>query len=677
MKEIYRWVPWFRELAQKIESGGRHFLIERAKKVAWNPNGDAPAFLRHGDKNADPFSFFYYVAARNRGAAASRKRIYRSISEEFGISDLENLDRDEGFIFPTPPAVVASFTDGVDFHPDLLWDLFRDAVSGVESMDSGNFDRALEIPSVAISKLTQALFLVNPDEFLPIDNKGTLSLGISTLEKAEQIAWPRYREELHRIRNAFPDCLPYEINHLAHLWSTKRLVVDTRRCFQISTNAYGDGKDYWQDFRQNNWIYTGGRGSNMDWDEPGPGGNHLEYPLRDPKPGDIVLVRYGRREGRGIGVVYENDYRDNLAADSRMHVLWVNKKAADLPGYTPIKGFSGAGDTESVFRGVKEYASTFELLDRMSGNVPPPGPMNGGDPDLEALADELLIDSDFLHRARDLLKDKRQIIFQGPPGTGKTYAAQKLAMCLAGSEQRVRLVQFHPSYAYEDFVQGLRPTLHNGQPGFKRRRGPLLTMAKEARKDPDAKFFLIIDEINRGNLAKVFGELYFLLEYRDQAIQLQYSDKQFKLPGNLYVVGTMNTADRSIALVDSALRRRFHFMEFHPDRPPIRGLLKRWLVGNAPQMAWIADVVDRANEMLSDRQAAIGPSYFMTGNLNDRNVRLIWEHGVLPYIEEHLYGERDRLNEFELDRLRHEGGGATAENGSRDGEEGLPDDATT
>ena len=228
----------------------------------------------------------------------------------------------------------------------------------------------------------------------------------------------------------------------------------------------------------------------------------------------------------------------------------------------------------------------------------------------------------------------------------------------------------------EDFVQGLRPTLHNGQPGFKRRKGPLLTMAKEARKDPDAKYFLIIDEINRGNLAKVFGELYFLLEYRDQTIQLQYSDKQFKLPDNLYVIGTMNTADRSIALVDSALRRRFYFMEFHPDRPPIRGLLKRWLDRNAPKMAWIADVVDRANKKLNDRQAAIGPSYFMKGNLDDPTVSLIWEHGVLPYIEERLYGERDRLDEFKLDRLLHEGGGATAEDGSQDGEEGLPDDAT-
>ena len=175
----------------------------------------------------------------------------------------------------------------------------------------------------------------------------------------------------------------------------------------------------------------------------------------------------------------------------------------------------------------------------------------------------------FLQEIETLLDDKKQVIFQGPPGTGKTYVAQKLARHLAGSEERVTLVQLHPSYAYEDFVQGFRPTLKDRQPGFELRDGPLLRAAKQARadaqKDPDAKHFLVIDEINRGNLAKVLGELYFLLEYRDESIRLQYSDKPFSLPGNLYVIGTMNTADRSIALVDLALRRRFYFVEFHPD----------------------------------------------------------------------------------------------------------------
>ena len=283
-------------------------------------------------------------------------------------------------------------------------------------------------------------------------------------------------------------------------------------------------------------------------------------------------------------------------------------------------------------------------------------PEQGEPLSLQALADELHLTDEFLENIETLLMEKKQIIFQGPPGTGKTYVAQKLARHLAGSEERVTLVQLHPSYAYEDFVQGFRPTLEDGQPGFELRDGPLLRAAKQARDDPSgAKHFLVIDEINRGNLAKVLGELYFLLEYRDESIRLQYSDEPFSLPSNLYIIGTMNTADRSIALVDLALRRRFYFVEFHPDEEPVKGVLGRWLQQKAPGMEWVADVVERANEKLrEDRHAAIGPSYFMKDDLDEEAVRRVWKHSVLPYIEERLFGEGDRLSEFDLDKLRRE-----------------------
>ena len=298
---------------------------------------------------------------------------------------------------------------------------------------------------------------------------------------------------------------------------------------------------------------------------------------------------------------------------------------------------------------------------------------NGVD-ELEVLAKELTLPVDFLKDIQSLLEEKKQVIFQGPPGTGKTYVAQKLAEHLAGSKDQVTLVQFHPSYAYEDFVQGFRPTLKDGQAGFELRDGPLARVAKRAQDDPDGDYYLIIDEINRGNLAKVFGELYFLLEYREQEINLQYSDKPFSLPKNLYIIGTMNTADRSIALVDLALRRRFYFVEFHPDKWPIEGLLRRWLEGNSlSNMIWVADVVDLANKRLGeDRHAAIGPSHFIKQGLDESKVRRAWEHGVLPYIEERLFGQDDRLGEFDLNTLRAKvaGGGADSE------DEATNDDGT-
>ena len=287
---------------------------------------------------------------------------------------------------------------------------------------------------------------------------------------------------------------------------------------------------------------------------------------------------------------------------------------------------------------------------------------------LTDLANDLTLPIEFLQETQTLLDDKQQVIFQGPPGTGKTYVARELAKHLAGSKERVMLVQFHPTYSYEDFVRGYRPTLVNGQAGFTLRDGPLVRAANAANQDKDNKHFLIIDEINRGNLAGVFGELYFLLEYRDEEISLQYSeeDEKFSLPDNLYIIGTMNTADRSIALVDLALRRRFYFVEFHPDDEPIDGLLRRWLNTNGlGGMDWVANVVDCANELLrDDRHAAIGPSYFMKDDLDVAAVERIWKHSVLPYIEERLFGQDGRLGEFQLDMLcgRAQDGSGNAEN---------------
>ena len=291
--------------------------------------------------------------------------------------------------------------------------------------------------------------------------------------------------------------------------------------------------------------------------------------------------------------------------------------------------------------GMQEF--TWWLLHRVS---------RGPEASLEELADELYLTEEFLARALRLLDDKGQVVFYGPPGTGKTYVARKLADYIARSRGNVEKVQFHPSYAYEDFIEGYRPRLENGQVTYKVIDGPLKRMAEIAREHPDLTYVLLIDEINRANVSKVLGELVFLLEYRDEEIRLQYSDAKFSLPANLQIIATMNTADRSIALVDTALRRRFHFVAFFPDTPPIDSLLRRWLNDKHPDLAWVADVVDRANRELADRNTAIGPSHFLRPRLTEDLVRLAWENSVLPFLEEHFFDDPDQVKRFDLDRLR-------------------------
>ena len=278
------------------------------------------------------------------------------------------------------------------------------------------------------------------------------------------------------------------------------------------------------------------------------------------------------------------------------------------------------------------------------------------DPPPVGLAEDLLVDYAWLAEVVELLNERRQVVFYGPPGTGKTFIAQAIADFYApGREGRSRLVQFHPSYTYEDFFEGFRPAPGEtaGTLSFELRQGPLRKIVTQATEHPEQPYFLIIDEINRANLAKVFGELYFLLEYRDRGIELLYSDEpDFTLPTNVYLIGTMNTADRSIALIDAAMRRRFAFVALHPDEEPTASILPLWLAKQGlPPTA--AALLTRLNEEIGDRDFKIGPSYFMKDKVHSKeSLARVWRTSIVPLLEEYHYGSWDvHAKRYDFDRL--------------------------
>eukprot|EP01118_Nematostelium_gracile_P014959 TRINITY_DN5916_c0_g1_i1.p1 TRINITY_DN5916_c0_g1~~TRINITY_DN5916_c0_g1_i1.p1 ORF type:complete len:262 (+),score=29.26 TRINITY_DN5916_c0_g1_i1:100-786(+) len=214
------------------------------------------------------------------------------------------------------------------------------------------------------------------------------------------------------------------------------------------------------------------------------------------------------------------------------------------------------------------------------------------------------------------------------------------------------MVQFHPSYSYEDFVEGYRPinSVGNNQSmNFQLVPGPLKDIVHQANLHPNSRFIMVIDELNRGNVAKIFGELFYLLEYRGKSIRLQYSSLPFSLPDNLFIIATMNTVDRSLARLDKALRRRFFFVPFMLDREPVSGLLLRWLNQYKPDMRTVDTIVKKANQILSqiDNSLAIGPSHFMTSQLSQDWLMMIWKYSIVPEVED-AFEDIEKLTEFAI-----------------------------
>ncbi|MBE2197134.1 MAG: AAA family ATPase [Anaerolinea sp.] len=256
---------------------------------------------------------------------------------------------------------------------------------------------------------------------------------------------------------------------------------------------------------------------------------------------------------------------------------------------------------------------------------------------LPALAQETGYTTEALARWVQAIARKQQAVFYGPPGTGKTFIAQKMAAYLAGGgDGLVELVQFHPAYAYEDFMQGIRPAIEGGEVRYEMQNGRFLTFCQRAQSCQGPSVF-IIDELNRANIATVFGELMYLLEYRDHAIPLAGGGR-FAIPPNVRILATMNTADRSIALVDHALRRRFAFIHLAPNFDALRHYHRQTGFDSHGLITVLRDL----NTQIGDPHYHIGHSFFMQANVAAQ-LADIWQMEIEPYLEEYFFNQPDRI----------------------------------
>jgi MoxR-like ATPase len=244
----------------------------------------------------------------------------------------------------------------------------------------------------------------------------------------------------------------------------------------------------------------------------------------------------------------------------------------------------------------------------------------------------------------------RQGLFYGPPGTGKTFVAIELAKHLATSESHIEVVQFHSSYSYEDFIEGLRPEVDeaSGQLRYVIRPGLFQEFCRRARAAADEAFVLVVDEMNRADLAAVFGELLLLLEYRgDRTVRLPYSQKRFSVPRNVILLGTMNTADRSLALVDFALRRRFNAFPLNPSRDVLAGWADEHpKAEGALLLAMFGLVQERVG---AENPVSPGHSYWMVADADAKVAERVWSYQVKPYLAEHWFERPEELDRLDQD----------------------------
>lgn len=256
-----------------------------------------------------------------------------------------------------------------------------------------------------------------------------------------------------------------------------------------------------------------------------------------------------------------------------------------------------------------------------------------------------------------LITEKKNIILQGSAGVGKTYAAKRLAYSIIGEidKARVKMIQFHQSYSYEDFIMGYRPN----ENGFELKEGVFYNFCKEAEEDEGNKYFLIIDEINRGNISKIFGELFMLIENdkrgEGEALELIYKeDEKFFVPENLYIIGLMNTADRSLAMLDYALRRRFAFYDMKPafDSEQFKEYQKK--LNNNKFDSLIEKVKELNKEILEDGSLGegfcIGHSYFCNlATIKDDKLSLIIEFELIPLLKEYWFDDKEKVNNWKTE----------------------------
>lgn len=616
----FTWLPFFNEMLTVIcNQYNPQTLVPIFKQIFPKQKDEEIQGIKTDFKEIDPLTF---IACFNRNETKENRIAFCKTAKE-----ILHLNTPVPADFDGIPAFNNQKTWFLQYSYlrgkgdcTILWNFAKQRVSS-HPITEEEMTQILSLKQIGLVKICSFLFICFPTTYYPVDSNSCTFLG---LQKEDTFT---FFDQLQKVaKEKYPNLQPYELSYQA--WKDASAPIkNTLNYWGVGSIWYGNGGDQRERFLANSLWESG-------YEKDGI--NKYQQRLDAVNIGDIFVLKTTATDGKDHK--HPISYIKNIGiVESRINKYSFRIKWLDLPA----------------------------LPYRLEG---------------KSLWDTIapIKDATIINTIKNLMKSKPEIgiaatprqfplnqILYGPPGTGKTYhTITKAVEIIDGqispdyteakkrfdelkAKGQIKFITFHQNYSYEDFMVGIRPDLQNGQISYKLHEGPFKKIADEARKieNKDKKYVLIIDEINRGNISKIFGELITLIETDKRAgnkhalsAPLLYQNEEFSVPNNLYIIGTMNTADKSIALVDIALRRRFVFEEMMPNA----ALLNKVEGFDLP--GWFTKLNQKITAEL-DRDHQIGHSYFI-GIETIADLQQAFYQCILPLLKEYFYGNPEKLKEI-------------------------------
>lgn len=671
----YEWIDVYTRFADKLLEfrHDRPALIAHIKNAYASTEQKFPTLARDGQEPTDICPFTIFGLFNKQMTEANRKKLLKSLLSELGLSLKCPAFFDGIPVLNPQKSTFYWFGDNQAHDISILWEMFDAAIAFADTPTKETRNCFIQLYDQCQTQkgvkwnLSMGLFWIRPSKYLSLDALNRMHLKNS--EEFTHLAItslvPTAAEYLNiteQVRQAITASEQYTsfVDFSYKVWrEAERINKEKRALLNTLVLKEENGKyhanidisvEEWKEMLQNKKVfYPDALRMILSWYRK-PKHQAAVKSIIEENPTLPQSFPYYTVTALGKQIINKLGRFKVIRESNQKDTYWC----------IPFEGWEE--NNNFIWKVRDELAEAIRELGLAEYDEPEEIP----EPKAEEREAESYTSEDFLNEVyipernyqemKDKLLLKKNIILQGAPGVGKTFSAERLAWSIMGckDKERVMLIQFHQSYSYEDFIMGYRPK----EAGFELKYGPFYKFCKKAEKDANRAYFFIIDEINRGNLSKIFGELFMLMEkdYRGRSMPLLYTEEEFAIPKNLYIIGMMNTADRSLAMLDYALRRRFAFFELEPGFRS-EGFMRLQRQADNRKFDRLISVVEQLNnEICRDDSLGkgfrIGHSYFCgESNITDAMLESIVQHELIPLLEEYWFDEQSKVDNWTINLL--------------------------